>query len=467
MILDLTINTDFAQAEVDDQQVNLTRFSLFFPEKRPFFLENAGLFAVGSSRSAELFFSRRIGLARGQEVPIRAGARLTGRLRGFQVGALTLQTAGLAEANEETGLDRVVSVPTNFGVLRVFRETGNRTRFGGILASRISTDSPADRNLTLGFDGRLGIGRDLTLDAWAGLTMTALPAGTVDTRTGFANGEYGFNGAGRYVTRDWQVSAEYRRIGDHFNPEVGFLNRRGYHHANARIVRHVRTPAVSWFREFRPHVSWNQYWNLNGVMQSYLVHIDNHFAFENGSFFQLPGFNFTGEGLDRPFEIRPDIVIPAGTYHNADWEFRANTNRSARLSASGGWDLGGFYSGMRFGPTASVSYRAGGRLTASLQGSWFDVRLAEGDFTTAIARFNASYSFSPNIFLQSSIQYNDDVEDVRANLRLSVLQRGGSGLFIVVNDSEHLGALNRTGLAAGPRQRQVIVKYSRLFELSR
>jgi hypothetical protein len=202
-------------------------------------------------------------------------------------------------------------------------------------------------------------------------------------------------------------------------------------------------------------------------MQSYLVHFDNHFAFENGAFFQLPGFNLTGEGLERPFEIRPGIVIPAGTYHNADWEFRANTNRSAPLSASGGWDFGGFYTGTRFGPTATVSYRSGGRFSASLQGNWFDVRLAEGRFATALLRLNAAYSFAPSIVLQSTVQYNDDLEDVRANVRLSVLQRGGAGLFIVLNDAEHLGSLERTGLPGGPRERQLIIKYSRLLEFSR
>jgi hypothetical protein len=467
LILDLTVNTDFAQAEVDDQQVNLTRFSLFFPEKRPFFLENGGLFAVGASRSAELFFSRRIGLVRGQEVPIRGGARLTGRLAGLHVGALNIQTAGLVETAVATGERRVISAPSNFAVLRMYREAGNRTRIGAIATSRINTDSPSDRNLTFGVDGRLGIGQDLTLDAWGGMTSTRLTPGTIDTRTGFANGEYAFSGAGRYVTRDWQVSGEYRQVGTHFNPEVGFLNRSGYRHVNSRVLRHIRTPAVPWFREFRPHVSGSQFWNLNGFMQSYLVHIDNHFAFENGAFFQLPGFNLTGEGLERPFTIRPGIVIPAGTYHNADWEFRANTNRSAPLSASAGWDLGGFYSGTRFGPNASLTYRSGGRMSASLQGNWFDVRLAEGRFTTAVMRLNTAYSFTPNIFLQSTVQYNDDLQDLRANVRLSVLQRGGAGLFIVLNDAEHFGSLDRTGLVAGPRQRQLIVKYSRLLEFSR
>ena len=136
------------------------------------------------------------------------------------------------------------------------------------------------------------------------------------------------------------------------------MNRWAYRHGNARISRNVRTDGVPWFREFRPHVSWNQFWSLDGFSESYLVHIDMHFAFANGAFFQLPGFNLTGEGLREPFEIRPGIVIPAGSYDNIDWEFRANTNRAAPLSVSGGWDLGGFYTGTRFGPTATIAWPA-------------------------------------------------------------------------------------------------------------
>lgn len=400
--LDLTINTDFALAEVDDQQVNLTRFPLFFPEKRAFFLENAGTFTVGSGRSAELFFSRRIGLASGSEVPIQGGARLTGKVAGLQIGLLNIQTDDLSLLDEDTQLEEQIAPPNNFGVLRVFQEFDNRTRLGGIFVSRLNTSTTSDYNLTYGLDGRLGIGQDLTFDGWFGMTTTPLDEGEVDDRSGFNNGEYGFNGGGTYVTRDWQISAGYRQVGDEFNPEVGFLSRREYRHGNGRVLRHIRMPNVSWFREFRPHISWNQFWDLGGFSESYLVHIDNHFAFENGAFFQFPGFNFTGEGLRQDFEIREDIVIPAGSYNNYDWEFRANTDRSAPLSISGGWSWGGFFSGSRFGPNANVQYRYRDQFTASVRVNYFDVELDEGSFTTAVIGFNGSYSFTPSLYLQAN-----------------------------------------------------------------
>ncbi len=467
LTLDLTVNTDFAQAEVDDQQVNLTRFSLFFPEKRQFFLENAGIFSVGAGQSAELFFSRRIGLSGGREVPIHGGARLTGRVGDFQVGLLNIQTGDVREVDPVSGASQTIAPDNNFGVVRAFREFDNRTRIGAIVVSRINTGSPDDYNLTYGVDGRLGIGQDLTFDGWAGLTTTPVPDGTPDTRSGFNNGEYGFSGGADYRSSDWELAAGYRQVGNEFNPEVGFVNRWDYRRTNARVLYHWRTESVPWFREFRPHASWEQYWTLDGFNESYFIHIDNHFQFENGALFQLPGINLTGEGLQEPFEIREGIVLPAGMYHNIEWQMRANTDRSAPLSVSGGWTWGGFYSGTQFSPNAQVSYRFRDQFTASLRMNYFDIRLDEGDFTTAIVGFNGSYAFTPRLYLQANIQYNDDSEDLGTNVRLGWLDTAGTGLFIVYNDTEHLGRFARTGVPAGPRQRQLVVKYTRLLNLTR
>jgi len=473
LTLDLTVNTDFAQAEVDDQQVNLTRFSLFYPEKRAFFLENAGTFSVGTGRESELFFSRRIGLSGGREVPIRGGARLTGRVGDVQVGLLDIQTGDLTVFDESLATDVQLAPDNNFGVLRAFKEFDNRSRLGGIFVSRINTGSTGDHNFTYGVDGQLGVGRDLTFEGWASLTSTPDSDADPDFGSDYASGEYAFAGGLNYVTRDWEVSSGYRQVGSQFNPEVGFVNRRAYRHVNARVLRHVRTESVGWFREFRPHISWTQFWSLGGFSESYLVHVDNHFAFENGAFFQLPGFNMTGEGLEEPFEIREGVVIPAGSYDNLDWEFRANTNRSAPLSVSGGWAWGGFFSGTRFGPNASLVYRFRDRLSASVRVNYFDVdldlpgQLDGGAFTTSVVSFNGSYAFTPRMYLQANVQYNDDTENVGTNIRFGWLNTAGTGLFIVYNDAEFLGDLALTGLPSRPLQRQLVIKYNALFDLTR
>ncbi len=459
LTLDLTVNTDFAQAEVDDQQINLTRFPLFFPEKRGFFLENAGTFSVGSGQSADLFFSRKIGLAEGKVVPIKAGARLTGKVGDVQLGFLNIQAGELRELNS-SGQSTLVAPTTNFGVTRVFRELGNRTRFGGILVSKFNTADTDDYNLTFGADGRLGIGDALTLDGWLSATQTP-------GRGGLKEGEYAFAGSASYQTRDWQNSISYREVGDEYNPEVGFLPRRAYRFISVRLLRHLRFPSVSWFRELRPHISWREHWDLNGFSETRQVHIDNHFEFSNGAFFQFPGLNITGEGLQEPFEIREGIVIPAGSYNNADFQFRFNTNLSAPLSVQGTADAGGFYSGKRLGTSTTLNYRFQDRFVASTRVSYYDVRLPEGDFVTSLIAVKGSYSFTPRIFLAALLQYNEQTENFGTNIRFGWLDTAGTGLNIVFNDTEHFGSLERTGIAYGPQVRQLIVKYTKMFDIGR
>ena len=457
LTLDLTVNTDFAQVEVDDLQVNLTRFPLFFPEKRPFFLENAGSFSVGSPRSAELFFSRRIGLFGGESVPIQGGARLTGKMAGMQVGFLAIQANHLDVFDDDIGEDVRVEPPNNFGVVRLFQEFENRTRVGGIFVSRVNTDNSSDYNLTYAVDGTYGSGEAINLAGWA--------AGT--TTPGVDNGQYGFNFSSRYNTREWRLAATYQEIGAEFNPEVGFLPRRDYRHITTFILRAYRFPNVEWFRELRPHISWRQFWDLEGFTESYAVHIDSHFEFSNGAFFQLPAVNFTGEGLKEPFEISEGVVIPPGTYENIVWGFRANTNLSAPFSVQGTIDAGGFYSGRRVGSTTTVNYRYQDKFITSLRVAYFDVNLKEGDFTTSVVALKGSYSFTPRIFLQATVQHNNETEDVGSNIRFGWLNTAGTGLYVVYNDIQHFGAFDRTGFERGPKGRQLIVKYTKQFDIGR
>lgn len=457
LTLDLTVNTDFAQVEVDDQQVNVTRFPTFFPEKRAFFLENAGTFSVGTPRESELFFSRRIGLAGGSLVPIQAGARLTGKVAGMQVGLLNIQAQHLDVFDEEVGADVRVQPDNNFGVVRLFQEFDNRTRFGAIFVSRLNTEDSDDYNLTYGVDGSLGIGESLTLDGYAAGTSTP----------GVESGEFAFSGSANYEAREWRILALFRQVGEEFNPEVGFLSRRAYRHVNARILRAYRFENVSWFRELRPHVSYREFWDLDGFSETRVVHFDSHFEFSSGAFFQFPAINLTGEGLQEPFEIREGIVIPAGSYNNIEWGFRYNTNRSAPLSVEGTIDIGGFYGGDRFGTGATVSYRVRDKFVASVRLDRQSVDLPQGDFVTSVVALKGSYSFSPRAFLQASLQYNNETENFGSNIRFGWLDTAGTGLYIVYNDTEHLGSLERSGFDRGPQSRQFIVKYTKVFDVGR
>ncbi|MGQ0537923.1 MAG: DUF5916 domain-containing protein [Gemmatimonadaceae bacterium] len=440
LTLDLTYNTDFAQVEVDDQQVNLTRFTLFFPEKRPFFLENAGDFSVGTAETAELFFSRRIGIAPGgREVPILGGGRLTGKVRGVTVGLLDIATR-----------DQDTVPGNNYAVMRAFKELPNRSRIGAILVSRTNRDDSDDYNLTMGLDGRLGIGEKLLLDSYLARTLTP----------GLGGADHAYNLSASYTGRLWEWGAAYREVAEDFNPEVGFLARGNSRFVTARILRHIRTPGVPWFREFRPHISYREFFDFDWYGTTRLLHFDSHFAFANGAFFQLPAFNLTREGLRQPFEISPGIVVPSGSYENAEWGFAYNTDLSAPLSLQGRVDIGGFYSGRRAGTSSTLNARLG-KFAGFARLTYYDINLPQGQFTTSVVALKLAYSFTPRVYLQSLVQYNKDTDRIDGNYRFGWLNAAGTGLFVVLNDSEGTADLR------GPQERQVAVKFTKLFELTR
>jgi hypothetical protein len=326
LTLDLTLNTDFAQVEVDDQQLNLTRFSLFFPEKRPFFLENAGYFQVGTGGS-ELFFSRRIGIDQGTQVPIRGGGRLSGRAAGMNVGLLHIQTGN--GASGVPGLDE--GEGDAFSVVRVARELPNRSLVGAFFGDRRGRGVDGDWNRTYAVDGQVGIGSGLTVSSFLATTDTPDRDGR----------DHAFHLGSVYESRELRVMASYREMGEDFNPEVGFVNRRDYRTWSGFVMTYHRPGAIAWLRELRPHVSYNTFRNLDtGFEQSARLHVDVHVEMENGAFFS-PAFDWVREGLVNPFTIADGVVVAPGTYDGWTAAWRFNTDLSAPFSFDGGDRLGG------------------------------------------------------------------------------------------------------------------------------
>lgn len=443
LTLDLTYNTDFAQVEADEQQINLTRFNLFFPEKRPFFLENAGTFAFGVSQSVDLFFSRRIGIgAGGRQVPILGGGRLSGKINGFTVGLLDLQTEGVDV------LDQRVVAPNNYGAIRLLRELPHRSRIGAIAVTRVNTDSAGDYNLAYGVDGRLGIGDALTFDGY--LARSDTPGLTASSLSWYAGGNYS--------SRQWEFGAAIRQVDQGFNPEVGFLERPAFRFYSLRVLRHLRTPKLSWFRETRPHLTFRQYDDPDGAPQSRLIHIDSHLLFSNGAFFELPGLNFVREAFRTPFEISPGVVLAPAVYDWVEWAMNYNTNLSAPLSVGGRAVAGGFYTGHHAGLSAHVTARPSQRLDAQVRVNLERVRLVEGNFDRVLLGLRLAYAFTPRMYLQSLTQYNNQTHSFGANIRFSWLGPGGTGLFVVLNEGRE------TGAEARPLQRAVVVKFTRQFD---
>src|SRR5881396_529887 len=249
LTLDLTYNTDFAQVEVDEQRTNLTRFPLFFPEKRPFFLENAGIFSAGTPQAVDLFFTRRIGIdTLGQPVRIVGGGRLTGRVGPLTVGGL-----------------EIFAEHQSYSVVRLQRELAARSRIGVIAVQRIATAETGDWNRVYGLDGRIGIRDAWTIDWWGARSAVPGPDGDASA----------FSARLGQETGSWTNVARIIQVGSGFDPQVGFLNRRGgYRYYEAGVQWKKRLPSIPIVKQWIPHVNYRGYYGLDGYWQEGRIHFD-------------------------------------------------------------------------------------------------------------------------------------------------------------------------------------------------
>jgi hypothetical protein len=440
LTLDLTYNTDFAQVEVDEQRTNLTRFSLFFPEKRPFFLENAGVFSAGTPQAVELFFTRRIGIdTLGVPVPIRGGGRLTGHAGGFTVGALEILTEELDGRQ----------AANSYSVARAVRELPSHSRIGVLAVERVATSNPADRNGTFALDGRVGAGDAWTFDWWGAKTSTPNRRGD----------DFGYSVRGAFTTADWNNNARVVSVGSNLNPEVGFLNRAGgYRYYELSLMRFVRHAEWKWLKDWNPHASYRGYYNLDGSWLNGQVHIDmSELEFANGGKFG-PEVNLFHEGLSAPFAIAPNVVLPPGSYDytviGLDWTL----NPSAPFSFVLRGDFGPFYNGTRNGGSVTLTYRSGATFSSSLLFDYNDVHLDQGSFTRQLIGARVAYFFTPRVFAQSLVQYNNQARVWTANARFGWLATAGTGLFVVFNDGEEAEGFFRW---TRPQSRSLIMKFTR------
>jgi len=447
LTLDLTYNTDFAQVEADEKQLNLDRFNLFFPEKRPFFLENAGQFSVGNGQEVEMFFSRRIGIgADGNPIPVEGGARLSGKIRErTNIGLLYMGTeavAGLAPAN-------------NFAVARVSQELGKRSSIGAIVINRDGdgshlVPSGQDYNRTYAVDGRWGIGEHVLLQAWAAKTETPGLNGRDDA----------FALKFDHSSEEWASRLEYTEVGRDFNPEVGFLARNEYRKGSAFLMRRIRPDDLWGLLEIRPHASYTGYWKFDGFQESGYLHLDTHWEFKTSAEIHT-GYNFTKAGVLTPFELVPNVIVPAGTYDHGDAQIVSYTNRSKPLRFEMRVTVGGKFGGDRVALSPTIKYRIGETFRTELSVNYndFDLPVPNGDFTANLVRLRLSYSFTPKIQLQALVQHNDTSDKLGTNIRFSWLRSANSGLYLVYNE------VDERGVGGLPTGRQFILKYSHIFDV--
>jgi hypothetical protein len=458
MTLDLTYNTDFAQVEVDDQQVNLDRFNLFFPEKRPFFLENAGIFSVGQPGQVDIFFSRRIGLSDdGAQIPILGGGRLSGKVgSNTNVGFLNMQTAAVGA----TGTPR-----QNFTVGRVRQDLANRSNIGVMFVNRQANGELAgtdvagdDYNRTFAVDGRVGIGEGGAISGFAAGTDTS--AGGTNVPDDPTASSHAYAVTTQYDSEQARLSLGYTEVAPNFNPQAGFLARESYRRVNGSVFTTFRPENFWGLHEVRPHVFHNTVFDfVTGDHETQFTHIDNHLEWRNGYEIHT-GMNITREGVLEQFEIFPDVFIPPGTYDHKEMQLAANTNLGAPVNGNVNVIVGGLFGGDRVTITPSVAARVGETLNAVVEWSYNDLKLPGGHFTTNLARLRVSYSFTTRMFLQALVQYNDRADLWSSNLRFGLLSDANTGLFIVYNDIQGLGSNIPVG--AG---RTLTLKYSALFDL--
>ncbi len=457
LTLDATYNTDFAQVEVDNQQINLDRFNLFFPEKRPFFLENAGAFSVGNLGPAtgrnlgqtELFFSRRIGITdSGVPVPILGGARLSGKINdSTTIGFLNMQTESL----------RGIARANNFTVARLRRDLPNRSSIGGMFVNRTGTGDPDidglaldnDYNRAYAVDARVGVGQNGLVQGFLGRTDSP----DAD------EGEYAMSVSTRYDSEAWRLIAGYQENDEDFNPEVGFLRRTGgFRKFDFGINNTTRPNGFLKYQELTPHMSFTRFWNLDGDMETSVLHLHFDGEFEDSSSGGV-SYDIRSERVFSAFTVS-GLSVPPGSYDFNELTYSYNSDRSAPFSAGIRATTADFFGGDIVTIRPSVNARYGETLNLSLSFSRNDIDLPSGSTITNLTSLSAAYNFTPRLYVQSLLQHNDSADLYAVNFRVGWLQDANTGLFFVYNETEGIGEFIPTG--AG---RRVIVKYSYLFDV--
>ncbi len=422
--LDVTVNTDFAQVEADEQQVNLTRFELFFPEKREFFLENAGLFQVGEPyRPFEppetlLFFSRRIGLSDdGDIVPILGGARVTGKLGATDVGAFHIRQDALEGASEATG----------FSAVRLRRDVLARSSVGVFALDKTVSGGDSHRVAAADFSW-----------AWSDLSTVSGFAAISDT-PGAEGRESAYSVAAMSGTDRWRLDAIFTDIGEGFESQLGFVPRTGVRKTKLDAMWTPR-PGRFGIRQIFMGAGVVRFTETDGAIQSQSAGVGPYILFDDGGslFFNV---GRETEGLSESFELRDGVVIEEGTYENPSYFMMAESSQSRRLSVNLFALRNGFFDGTLRVIAPGFAIRPHPRVRFGLSYSRSDIRLPQpgGDFTTNLVILRGMLALSPDAFIRGLLQWNDDEGAFSGNLQLRWTWRPGSDFFLVYNDRRPYG----------------------------
>lgn len=443
LTLDLTYRTDFSQVEVDEEQVNLTQYSLFFPEKREFFVENSGVFTFGdvaergyrmgaSLRDFTLFHSRRIGLHEGRPVPIIGGGRATGRIGGFEVGVLDMQTG-----RDET------SSGENFAVARVRRDIRG-VDVGGIVINRQSTDGSGSFNRSWGVDASTRVLGDLILSSYvAGTDQTDdTPGGQLAGRLSAA-----------WRDQFWDISAMYKQVGEGFDPGVGYVRRTGIRQSYGTIGAHPR-PAIPHVQTVNPYVEFDYITSPSGLLETRTGTAGLGIEFNDGSTLNSQVLD-RFERLDSPFRVSGGASVPEGSYGFREGKVSYSSSQGRALSGKVTLSGGDFFDGDRRSVGVGASWRASYRLAFDLRADHNDIRLPGGNFTADLFGAKVRYSHSTKLFGSAFVQYNQALDQMVTNLRLNLIHAPLSDLYLVYTERRDIGG--------DVQERQLAMKVTRMI----
>jgi len=439
---DLTINTDFAQVEIDEQQVNLTRFNLFLPEKREFFLEGRGTFGFGGTGGADdpaIFYSRRIGLSANRPIPIIAGGRVTGKAGKWNVGALSITSDDEPAA---------LASQTNFSVVSLRRDVLRRSVVGMMMTRRsVSTVGPGS-NEVAGAEGQFQFYQNLALNTYIAKSWTP----------GLHGDDLSYRGQINYNADRYGLQIDRLVVEDNFNPEVGFLRRENFRRnygfarfsprpGNSRVVRKYsyetgfeyttdnnnRLESREWQGTFRIEQQNSDLWSLSYI-QSY-------------------------ELIPTPFLIAEGIRIPVGGYSFDTLSASYTLGQQHRVSGTATFDVGGFYDGDKTTATykGRVQMVAGLSVEPSISLNWIDI--PQGSFTNTVVGGRTTYTVTPRMYAAALVQYSSSTTTLSMNLRFRWEYQPGSELFVVYTEGRDTFVPGRVSLET----RGLVVKVNRLF----
>jgi hypothetical protein len=436
LVANFTANTDFADADVDTQKFNLTPYKLFFPEKRQFFLENAGVFnfPLGGDVDA-LFFSRQIGIdpITGQEVPINGGGKVTGSLGKFELGIMDVDT-------RHSGPNPYA----NYAVMRVKRALWGGS-YIGVMGIDKRSGNPLDSfNQTAGADTRLVFFKDLAVHMFAAQTRTP----------GFASGQTDFGGGFHYQSNWLELIGAHRKIGPHFNPEVGFLERQDcicdYLDANFKVRPRIERVRELNFEGFMFHAP-----DTHHVLQTQEWQNTFRIDFNNGAYSDDDIVDVFTQRLIIPFNLYKNVSIPVGEYHWTRHQLTYGSPQDRRLTLNFYERFGTYYNGHLNEARVRATYRASERLSFNFAEQWNRFRLGatsdpagnplppqSGDFSVVFGSFQTNYSFSRFLTLSTLLQMDTaNNQGASANIRLRWNYRPDSDLYVIYTAGQRFASL--------------------------